>query len=243
MLDKVLEYNFDHIVFLGDYFDCFPHQQGRADPRTWVSMLHTVYQVLGSKATWLVGNHDLPYIEVYPKTSEEIDKAAIITPHPGFTPLIASILAEYQMEDFLFGLELCTQVDKYIISHAGFHPKILPPFKYKYPRTSIKKLYTTWEQQKRHFHLNVDHWINQVGPVRAGGNSKYAFGSPVWLDWFTEFEDIEGCPQIVGHAQVNAYLRGLPYEPLKKGKSLCIDLAQSGYASFYKGKLTWHDLF
>lgn len=243
MLEKALEEDFDHIVFLGDYFDCFPVPI-RADPRTWVAALSELHHKLGSRATWLVGNHDLPYLEVYPKTAEEMEESSlhINTPHPGFNPLIASMLAECDMEDFLFGLELCVQVDKYIVSHAGFHPKGLFPF--TYPRASIKRLYRNWEEQKRHFHVFPDYWLNQVGPSRTkGGRSNYAYGSPVWLDWFDEFEDISGCPQIVGHAQVDPFWRGIPYEPLKKGKSLCIDLAQSGFASIYNRKLTWHKVY
>jgi hypothetical protein len=225
---------------MGDYFDCFP-SQNRTGDHEWLEELMRVWRELGDRATWLVGNHELHYLEAYKKLPAGDSPAKLYYTCRGFDPERAAIIKDRADPAWLFNLELCVGVDRWIVSHAGFHLDVLPYLKSGNPRDAVLNLYKKWHQDVECFMFLSDHWIGRVGPRRSG--RFVGVGSPVWLDWEAEFEPIPDLPQIVGHAQLHPdrVLGSRMFEE-KVGDNYCIDIGQTGYATIEKGVLTWHEL-
>lgn len=191
--NKALEMEFDHVVFLGDYFDCFEKPDGWyvgiKDTCAW---LNETMDKLGTKATWLIGNHDLAYMATYRK--RQFPSKNTFYSCSGYTRSKATEINKRLRPDFFANLELCVNVNGFICSHAGFVYEHFKPM--LSAEENILALYESWERDKHSFFLVPWHWIGSIGPCRGGVDS---VGSPIWLDWNVEFFPVEEIKQIVGH--------------------------------------------
>jgi hypothetical protein len=218
--DTVLERepNWDHIVFLGDYLDCFEDidNENYFSVKKTCEWINQKFEKWGDKASWLIGNHTVSYLSSYlPQTYRIQKNVGYIC--SGWTKNKASEFNKYINPEWVRSLELCCQVDNYILSHAGFHPSHFLPHMSEID--NIKRLHDEWESDKATFSNQAFHWIGAVGSCRGGIDD---VGSPVWLDWNHEFVPIDGIKQIVGHTN--------SHEWREKSGNYCIDAYRTCYA-------------
>jgi len=181
----------DHIVFLGDYFDCFETPDGKnyVGIPSMCEWLVDTKKKLGDKATWLIGNHDLAYLANWGKRGRDTFYSC-----SGWEGIKSLQMAESMSRDVLVSLELCVEANGYILSHAGFQ---LEHFnKTESVIDGINRLYQEWEEDKVEFPRTAYHWIWGVGYCRGGFSS---IGSPIWCDFNAEFIPMGEVNQIVGH--------------------------------------------
>lgn len=207
----------DKIIFLGDYFDCFekPDNEtyfGIKEVCLWLSEKR---KELGDKAIWLTGNHDVAYLASYIPNSYTVRKNGFYG-CSGYTRSKASEINKYLDPEFVLNMELCCQANGYVVSHAGFHYNHFLPFSSELD--NVIRLYHKWDEEKNSFYHQAYHWIWDIGQRRGG---MHDVGSPVWLDFTTEFVDIPEMPQIVGHTSGRNYRQ--------RGNSYCIDAYRSVY--------------
>lgn len=193
---------------------------------------------LGDRATWLIGNHDLTYLTCYVENFA-LNRA---TQHfanwncicSGFTRKGARKFSRYVDEEWLFGLELAVKVGKFTVSHAGFHPKQFAPG--VNIKRAIKESVLEWRGDRSGGYLRHElPWIARCGKVRKGQSE---VGSPIWLDFWEEFEPIEGINQVVGHTGCPHFY--VQHNHTEHSKNFCIDHSQQGCAVINGGKLIKH---
>jgi len=217
------ENNVDHIVFLGDYFDCFE----KPDNKWYFSMENTCawinikFEELGEKATWLIGNHDYSYISTYIKKGYFSKNSFHIC--CGWTGNKATTFNKIIDPNWFNQLELCCWINDICISHAGFHPLHFKPN--ETPFDATKRLSNEWNNTRHTFKNNPYHFLSNVGRCRGG---EFDIGSPIWLDWNKEFVPIDGMKQIVGHTE--------RFDSISETKgNFCIDVNRKTYAVLDKG--------
>lgn len=220
-VNKVLqqENDWDHIVFLGDYFDCFeiPDNIDYYSMSKTCEWLNEKFEEFGDRATWLLGNHDCSYVATHIPHTYKLKKNSYYR-CPGYTKSKATKFNKRINPEWVKHLELCVEVGGYVLSHAGFHWKQFKP--YMSERENIVKLYWEWENNKKHFFNQPLHWIWDRHPYR-GGNSNV--GSPIWLDWDREFSPLDNIKQIVGHTSNAIFSRECE-------GNYCIDVYRQCYA-------------
>jgi len=197
--DKALKAEpFDHVVFLGDYFDCFeePDNVKYFSVENTCAWLNQKYNELGDKATWLVGNHDLSYLGTYLPNTWKIHRPQNFRCLcPGWSPNKAKSFNKVISPAWVEALELCAEGNGYVFSHAGFHYRQFTNAP-STVRDNISKLARVWRENRFEFRDRGFSWINDCGPARGGADD---VGSPLWLDWDEEFVPMEEIRQIVGH--------------------------------------------
>ncbi|MCH8475354.1 MAG: metallophosphoesterase [Opitutales bacterium] len=218
----------DQIVFLGDYFDSRKPVSDIASARETAGFIKEVKDRFGDRVTLLVGNHDLPYIEGAPAFAKGISDFSPQYPCSGFEPAKGrEIFTEWDLP-WLSHLRLLTEVQGFLLSHAGIAPEFWP--NESTPAKSLaefqNRCQTAWENFRE-----------QDEPLLSAGESRGGFqetGGLLWLDWNDEFVDALPYPQIVGHTV--DFSQGLR----KKGRSYCLDNAQSTYGILVDGTLSAH---
>ncbi len=103
-------YNYDKVVFLGDYFDRFydsPYQAGQTAAWLRQSLQH-------EDRIHLLGNHDMPYMCPNNETLW----------CPGFTPTKWRVI-DVEMHDHWDKLKPAHYDQGWLLSHAGFNEKIV----------------------------------------------------------------------------------------------------------------------
>jgi len=216
---------FDHVVFLGDYFDCFetPDNQKYFSVAKTCEWLNEKYDELGDKATWLVGNHDLSYLGTYRPNTYEIHRPQGFCICSGWTKNKASEFNKKISPAWIEALELCAEGNGYVFSHAGFHYQQLED-----PTSSVRdniiRLAREWRENRFEFREHGFHWTTECGACRGGMGT---IGSPLWLDWDNEFVPMEEIRQIVGHTNG----RDVRTKNLTQTKvDYCLDAYRTTYA-------------
>ena len=178
----------DKTIFLGDWFDTFGD--------------HNVEEMCGyikgtrgdEKIVKLLGNHDCHYF---------FDHNGFMCSgwQPRTRMVVDQLLEPADIEEF----KLFTQVGKFVLSHAGFHPATL---QYFHPTVEKEALRTARE--------------GGFDPIFSAGKARGGWvpvGGPTWLDWNQEFVPL-ATPQIVGHT----YKRGQVRTKNDQGvMSYCLD--------------------
>lgn len=209
--------NFDHLILGGDYFDTvdrtLPNVQQTA---AW---LRDIPQRFGDRVTLLMGNHDIPYAEVFRANGMP---AKVKYPCSGFS--IDRAQSAYKiLEPDWFHQHCCmyTWAGDYLVSHAGLSIHWAQHF------GTVKNALAAANSAFRNLHLYSP--LLDAGPCRGG---HAPMGGITWLDWRFEFEDLPGMPpQIVGHTGRAG--------PAQKGRSWCLDGDQTCYGLLdQEGKLT-----
>jgi hypothetical protein len=217
------EFDCDHVVFLGDYFDCFESPDNKwyfsmANTCAWINK---TFEKLGSKATWLLGNHDYSYISTFKKSGYFEEKSYHIC--SGWTGNKANSFNRIIEPKWIEKLDLCCWVDDICLSHAGFHPTHFRPF--ETPFSATKRLSEEWDNTRLIFKHQTYHFLSFVGKCRGG---KFDVGSPIWLDWNQEFEPIKDMKQLVGHTD------RMDSVSVIEG-NFCIDVHRKAYAVINNG--------
>jgi Calcineurin-like phosphoesterase len=226
--DILKKEDYDHIVFLGDWFDSH-HKQSASDLAATCSLVRELSAMKNFTQLW--ANHDLQYFYsnryvLCSGYSEARDAAIADMLHPRIAEIRDSIGWYVWIDDFL-----CT--------HAGVHP-------YFFPSTLelTKEGITKWlDEEIKKVKITIEsggsHWFYRAGAARYG-NQKY--GGVVWLDFDKEFEPVEGLKQIVGHTY-NHHGFGVRAHHtngnlnLAEANDLCIDCNIVQYLIIENGKV------
>src|SRR3990167_8736947 len=155
----------DRIVLLGDFWDTFHPMNEQGLIATW--LLSHIYD---PKFTVLWGNHDANYAFNAPSFGCS-----------GYNYHTKALLNKEFPEDAWRKFKLFTNVGKFVVSHAGFHP-------------------TTVALMDQADFAVEEAFSGRFHPLWAAGRSSGGhapFGGPTWLRWW-EMEALD-FPQIVGH--------------------------------------------
>ena len=207
---------FDHIVFLGDYFDPYPSEN-----ISYEDSLNNFKDILSSfteeeldpdvgKVELLIGNHDYAYIE------EDTEVSRYSRQHAKqFREILTKLLQNNQL---VLNTWITIKNTTYLFTHAGIHyewylenPELCDlntPGIIKY---SLKEILQNYGLSER---------INMVG-IRRGGF--YNSGGPLWCDVldFINMQKFSPYYQIFGHSQVKFPIDNIHIE--KYEKFACLD--------------------
>lgn len=220
---------FDHIVVLGDYFD--PPATVNSDPAQLQRTAGTILglrEVLGDKLHLLMGNHDLPYYALRPACGKGMGQPnPVIGSWLGATTLERSeVINALWDEPFWRTLKGAVLLDGWLFSHAGVDRSWWPRSG-KTQREKLTLFEQRWQRALNDIYEVTEDPIFAAGKARGG---EAEAGGPLWLDWDAEFEDDPSMPpQITGHTRCA--------KQTQKGRSYCIDFAQSAYAIVENGEV------
>ncbi|TAG32523.1 MAG: hypothetical protein EAZ36_02130 [Verrucomicrobia bacterium] len=211
------------IVFLGDYFDFRQGLDRRASVADTCQFLNKARLHLGSRAVFLLGNHDVQYLEARSacltfRTPRHLRYAC----GASFRHSAAKEIAKHLAPEFWSQTCLCVGVNGWLLSHAGLASAHWPV------RPTLDESLAALQQICRAAHQSITkptpipcHPLLTAGRVRGGD----AFvGGLTWLDWDDEFADELPMPQVVGHTSNQLGAR-------QKGRSWCIDGLQTCYGT------------
>ncbi|MDQ8188028.1 metallophosphoesterase [Pelagicoccus sp. SDUM812002] len=210
----------DRIVILGDYFD--PKVESATDVSETCIYLSGLQKSNSAPITFLVGNHDLPYLyDLHHRRSPNTSD-----PNPylngAYNPYLSESIKQHLSPAFLDQLEPFAFAQGWILSHAGVHLRHLVT----HDRAGLDALHSSLKAQV----VNLPHRrtaeLAAIGTARGGCDEH---GGIVWQDWFKEFEDTLDWPQIVGHTIIP--------EPNQKGRSWDLDTKNGSYGILANGKL------
>jgi hypothetical protein len=227
-MERVLaaETAWDRIVFLGDYLDTrFPRQVASLEET--VDWLEDFASEHGDRVTRLLGNHDLPYLEVLQQLGAGAADPVTIRFPAGveILPRHVQAVAAGWRSPFRRGFRLLAEVEGWLLSHAGIHPSFWPGG--SDPRASLARLETE-------AHRALTDLPTTESPLLEAGAARGGFqpvGGLTWLDWDEEFEDGLPLPQLVGHTRHYG-------QALQTGRSWCLDGGQTTYGLLRDGALT-----
>lgn len=208
--------NWDHCVFLGDYFDTRKNPSEVATMRETARFLIQLARKHPGKITFLWGNHDIPYLEAH-RTWKQSRHRALPKTNAGVTISgldVNGIFAEWP-PDFVQNVGLFQVANGHLISHAGIASRFWPE-----ASTNEESLAILQEEcaiALRDFH---QHYFPLLAPGIARGGEE-PIGGITWQCW-TEFEDSLPLPQIVGHTRSQRGAR-------QTGRSWCLDGGQTCY--------------
>lgn len=210
------EQDCDFVVFLGDYFDT-RLKRARVGKAATCEYLLEVRQVLRGRVRFLLGNHDIQYLEAKPACDLH-RKARQLFYRCGsaFTHAGAQKVAKHLPKEFWDDARLFVAMNGFLMSHAGLAREFWP--RADSTDASLAALQRECAEalvtMRREPHRLLD-----AGSVRGGDA---AIGGITWLDWDAEFTDELPLPQIVGHT-------GNAVGARCKGRSWCIDGLQTCY--------------
>ena len=197
---------YDRVVFLGDYFDCFGDDV--SDVRRTAVWLRN--RIQSSDDVFLLGNHDAAYM--FPECEELYC--------PGFTKAksrgIREVLGAHHWERF----RLAFEEQGWLFSHAGFHPTLISE-----PRVQaiLQQSSDAMKKAKRRI---IDPLLGTG--VDRGGLQRY--GGPLWLDW-SSLQPIAGISQIVGHTPGEVVREKIT----SASRNYCLDVENASVAAILAG--------
>lgn len=230
--EKALESDFDHVVFMGDYFDTLKEIDNEKiyGMKAMCEWLSDKYIELGDRATWLIGNHDVSYLAGR-KLVDQMHRLRNFV-CSGYTNKKRLKYSKYINLEWEQSLQLAAQVGKYTISHAGFSPIYMSPINNDDPVEGVKNMCNRWNEDRSSFMFGESHWIAMAGYSRGGGST---VGGPTWLDWNHEFTEIQDINQIVGHTTTAS--TEIRIKESGNSTNYCIDNLQQTYAILENDKI------
>jgi hypothetical protein len=216
----------DLVVFLGDYFDSYLPAKLRTGVAATCAYLEDKRRELGGRGVFLLGNHDIQYLEAKPacdfyKTPRNLHYKC----GSAFKHSAASKIAKGLMPEFWQNARLFVCVNGLLLSHAGLAPVLWPQ------RPTFTDSLTALSEECQTALLTMKrgpHPLLQAGKIRGGDAP---IGGITWLDWDDEFSDALPFPQIVGHT-------GSEQGARNKGRSWCLDGHQSCYGVLTNGTMS-----
>jgi hypothetical protein len=211
------ETDWDRVVFLGDYFDSRLPPQLRANLSETCEFLDKTRADLGPRAVFLLGNHDIQYLEaVNGRGTCRAQRHLRYKCGAAYSHSAAKVISKKLSADFWAGARLAVSVNGWLLSHAGVAPVHWP--KCSTPAESLSAFDATCRTVLKTLRT-ASHPLLQAGEVRGGDAP---VGGVTWLDWDDEFTDELSFPQLVGHTANGEGAR-------QKGRSWCLDGMQSTY--------------
>lgn len=217
--------DFDHIIFLGDFFDTF--RKDLASAKETCEFMIRMYN--RGDTTFIVGNHDVAYYELWYKLKKDRSPKKLLFPCSGVTLNKASKIEKYLPEEIIVNSKLGMFVHNYFISHAGITEDLLT-LHYSEDDTSEKfqrflnSLPTRWENFKN---IPIDP-VFYVSRSRGGLDD---FAGLLWADWYKDFTDHLPFPQILGHTQTQKFHK--PHDEIRnneKAPSVNLDGGQDMFS-------------
>lgn len=205
------------VVFLGDYFDAkLPYAASAEQTAGFVSSLVEAHPTL--EFTFLVGNHDLPYLYGLQ------NPGAIFNPYTNgaFDETLLPGLSRSLSPSFTAKLEPFALIQGFLLSHAGLHRSFLPEGTIE--ESDLETLYTQLKSQLSCLTSSPDPALAAIGYSRGGISP---VGGITWQDWNHEFEDSLPWPQLVGHTILEA--------PNQNNRSWNLDTRSGNYAIISEG--------
>ena len=195
----------NRIVLLGDYFDDWTDSaDSNAATAEWLKDKLEDPNII---ALW--GNHDQHYL-----LDNWIPWAC-----SGFTRSKRTAIRSILKSDDTHTLRLAANVDGWLLSHAGFHPRLLRRMNGEDP-VAVANGQVLEEMLAGKVPELVAIGRDRGGPAYTGGIT--------WLDWHS-FRSTPGVRQICGHTE-NAL-------PRNEGENWCIDTRLGHYAIIEDGTL------
>ena len=218
---------FDHIIFLGDYFDPYPSEsitQQDAIENFKELVNSFTEEELECKVEFLLGNHDGHYLY-------DIPEASRIAKNPTINKEITSLLTNLRdkYNQLVLNTWITIKDTTYLFTHAGInktwvdrHPELCkidyPGILYKNFNNSpitisvLPSKYIEWQS------------IGEVGMNRGGW---VPTGGPLWcdLDEFINQPKFSPYYQIFGHTQLTEWLDKSKVESFIDKKLDCEDFA------------------
>jgi hypothetical protein len=211
------EKNCDLAVFLGDYFDRSGKPGSYASTDATCDWLAQVRQEWSGRSIFLLGNHDVQYLEA--KMACDLRRQPRNQSYQcggAFSAATAQTVAKRLPARFWTEARLFAAVNDHLLSHAGLALRFWP--KAGTPGRALAAL-----QRECAVALATipqgPHRLLDIGRARGG---YAAIGGLTWLDWNDEFADDLPLPQIVGHTGDEGGAR-------QNGRSWCIDGRQTCY--------------
>ena len=209
--------NFDHIIWLGDFWDSFKFYPEVETAKNTAKFVVDIVDGKYGPSSLLLANHDCAYYEAHKYSSKFQSPKHLYNMCSGFTKSksveISKILKLQHWQQF----HLFYTCNGYFISHAGLAQKF-----WNYYISKEENYDRLWEKSEEALKLiNVcSHEILEPGLARGG---KQIVGGLTWLDE-SEFIDFEECDaQIFGHSTSYNHIR-------KINRSICLDGTQTTYA-------------
>lgn len=214
----------DLAIFLGDYFDT--GERDRASIAETCAFLMRTQERLGDRVTFLLGNHDVQYLEAKSYCDRFTRPRHLkYTCGSAYTNSRAKNVAKHLSSDFWKSAKLATFVNGWLISHAGVTREFWPEA--PTPDAALTFLLGRCANALAQLRGFPDPLL-LPGTCRGGTQ---AVGGITWQDWDDEFDDTAiPLPQIVGHTSN-------PIGPRQKGRSWCLDGCQTSYGVLNQGEL------
>lgn len=188
----------DEVIFLGDYFDSFEHDE------LTVQMCEFLNQNMRNpNYIFLLGNHDVHYLtnvrqyicsgfslEKKKKIQDTLDVSAFLN---CARPLYFNAYDDFTNKD-----------RRFLYSHAGLHPNFLSPY-----FDHIINNGDAGDATMEYFEAMSNHLMDSLknnffDPMFGAGYDRggnQAHGGITWLDWYS-FVPIEEFRQVVGHSRM-----------------------------------------
>lgn len=142
------EGNYDHIVFLGDFFDSFWEQPKVAGIKETAKFVLDIQAGKYGPATCLLGNHDLGYLEAWRSTSKFQNPRYLFNGCAGYTNSKAHEINHlFKWQDWK-KFKLFALCNGWLLTHAGLRHNNFRPF--QSPIKSLAVLEEEFNQAVNH---------------------------------------------------------------------------------------------
>ena len=206
---------FDHIIFLGDYFDPYPSEgitQQEAIENFKELINSFTEEELEDKVEFLLGNHDGHYLY-------DIPEASRLAKNPTINKEISSLLTNLRdkYNQLILNTWITIENTTYLFTHAGINKEWFDS------NSQVCDINTPGLIKQDSIPNN---WvaIAQVGRIREGFDA----GGPLWDDVreFVNQPKFSPYYQIFGHTQLNDWVNKDKIKEMNKGKEVsCEDFA------------------
>ena len=206
---------FDHIIFLGDYFDPYPSEgitQQEAIENFKELINSFTEEELEDKVEFLLGNHDGHYLYDIPEASRLAKNPTI---NKEITSLLTNLRDKYNQ--LILNTWITIENTTYLFTHAGINKEWFDS------NSQVCNINTPGLIKQDSIPNN---WatISQVGRIRGG----FGAGGPLWDDVreFVNQPKFSPYYQIFGHTQLNDWVNKDKIKEMNKGKEVsCEDFA------------------
>ena len=206
---------FDHIIFLGDYFDPYPSEgitQQEAIENFKELINSFTEEELEDKVEFLLGNHDGHYLYDIPEASRLAKNPTI---NKEITSLLTNLRDKYNQ--LILNTWITIENTTYLFTHAGINKEWFDS------NSQVCDINTPGLIKQYSIPNN---WvaIAQVGRIRGG----FGAGGPLWNDVreFVNQPKFSPYYQIFGHTQLNDWVNKDKIKEMNKGKEVsCEDFA------------------